>query len=475
MKNIKIILILIVIALFLAFPLVYTGFSVKEEQIRKPVFAGTWYPSEETELNALIEEYLNNSEQLEINGKIKAIIVPHAGYVYSGQIAATAFKQLKENYKNVFLIGPSHRYPLEGISISNFKYYSTPLGKIKVSKKAREMLNEKEISNIEKAHEQEHSLEIELPFLQKSLKDFEIIPILVGKTDIDKFAEILKKYYSKDDLILVSVDLSHYHEYLEAIQIDSNSLNKILTLNEQEILYSKIDAPWAVSSILKIAKENSWKPYLISYANSGDITGEKESVVGYSSIIFVEEFSEEEKEFLLNLAEKSAEKYLKKGEKIEISLKKVPENLRKERGCFVTFKKDGKLRGCIGHIFARKPLYECVIENSINAAVNDIRFNPISYEELKESSLEISVLSSLELLEYENSEELLNKLKAFEHGVVLKRGNFQSTYLPVVWKQIPDKVLFLNNLCLKAGIEKECWKDSKTEIYVYTAENFSQE
>lgn len=454
-------------------PLVYNGFTIKQEKIREPVFAGTWYPSNETELKILVDKYLDNSKKLEIEGKIKAIIVPHAGYVYSGQIAGTAFKQLEEKYENIFLIGPSHRYSLVGISISNFEYYSTPLGKIKISRKSKKMLNEELIQNIEQAHEQEHCLEIELPFLQEQLEDFEIIPILVGKTNTSEFKEILEKYLGENDLILVSVDLSHYHEYFEALQLDAYSIDRILNLDDEGILNSEIDAPWAVSSLLKIAKEKSWKPYLISYANSGDITGEKESVVGYSSIIFVETFNEEEREFLLNLARESAENYLKKGEKLEINEKEIPENLKKEKGCFVTFKKNGELRGCIGNIIAYQPLYECVIENSINAAINDIRFNSISYKELEEMDLEISVLSPLSLLEHKNPEELLNKLRAFEHGVVLKRGEFQSTYLPVVWEQIPDKISFLVNLCLKGGMEENCWRDSETEVYVYTAENFS--
>lgn len=451
-----------------------TGFLTKQENIREPIFAGSWYPADEKELQNLTSKYLENVQKINFDGKIKALIVPHAGYIYSGQIAATAFKQLDENYETIFLMGPSHRYYLTNVSISNFDYYSTPLRKVKVSDKANKMLEEKIIKNIEEAHENEHALEVELPFLQTQLNDFEIVPLLVGPSDTNELKNVLIKYIGEDDLIVVSADLSHYHEYNEALALDSYSVGRIMELDDEGILNSEIDAPWAVSSILKIAKEKSWKPYLVAYANSGDVTGDKTSVVGYSAIVFVESFSNEEKQFLLNLARESAETYLKEGKKIKINEKEVPENLKSEKGCFVTFTEDEQLRGCIGHILPQKPLYECVIENAINAAINDERFSPVIYEEMKDIKIDISILGVPVLLEYNSSEELLSKLRAFEHGVILKRENYQSTYLPSVWNQIPDKQEFLSNLCAKGNMKAECWKNPRTEVYVYTAEDFSE-
>lgn len=473
MKKSHITLIFVLIILILI-PISYTGFFIKEN-VRDPVFPGSWYPENKNELADLVNEYLDNAQKLEIDGEIKAIIVPHAGYAYSGQIAATAFKQLEKEYDNVFLIGPSHRYSLTGASISNFDYYSTPLGEIKLSKKIQEMLKEKLINNIEEAHENEHSLEIELPFLQRQLNGFEIIPILVGPIDTNEFKDLLNKYLGENDLIVASVDLSHYYNYNEAVQLDSYSIGKILDLDDEAILSSEIDAPWAISSLLKIAKEKSWKPYLIIYANSGDVTGDEESVVGYASIIFVETLSEDEKRFLLELARESAETYLKEGKKLEINERKIPKKLKNKMGCFVTFTEDEQLRGCIGDILPKRPLYECVIENAINAAINDMRFNPVIYEEMKEIKIDINILSAPILLDRKNPEELLVKLKPFEHGVVLKRELYQSTYLPIVWKQISNKQDFLSNLCVKGQMEADCWKDPKTEIYVYTAENFAEQ
>ncbi len=465
---------ILIIALIVLFILVNKN-KISQEEIRDAKFAGTWYPANQENLEKSIQEYFNNSKKIDFKGRVKAVIVPHAGYVYSGNIAASAFNQLQEDYETIFLIGPSHNYYLKNVSVSGFRYYSTPLGKVKVSEKAEEM-NEKEeiINNIEEAHEKEHSLELEIPFLQEKLKEFEIVPLLVGETNSTELKEVLLKYLDEEDLIVVSVDLSHYHKYDEALILDSYSLNKILELDSEGIFNAEIDAPWAVASLLEIAKEKSWKPYLISYTNSGEVSGDKSNVVGYSAVVFVESFSEEEKEFLLSLARESAEKYLKDKTKLEINPEDVPENLRLEKGCFVTFTKDEQLRGCIGHIIPQKPLYECVIENSINAAINDPRFSPMGYNELKEARIDISVLSVPTLFEHNNYQELLLVLENRGYGVVLKRGLHQSTFLPSVWEFIPEKENFLGNLCVKGEMEAECWKDNKTEVYLYTAEDFSE-
>ena len=466
-----VILIIVLIVLFI----VTNKNKISQEEIREAKFAGTWYPANKENLEKSIQEYFNNSKRIDFKGRVKAVIVPHAGYVYSGNIAASAFNQLQGDYKTVFLMGPSHNYYLKNVSVSGFKYYSTPLGKVKVSKKAKEMDEKEEIiNNIEEAHEKEHSLELEIPFLQVKLKEFEIVPLLVGETNSTELKEVLLKYLDEEDLIVVSVDLSHYHKYDEALILDSYSLNKILELDSKGIFNAEIDAPWAVAGLLEIAKEKSWKPYLVSYTNSGEINGDKSSVVGYSAVVFIESFSEEEKEFLLSLARESAEKYLKDKTKLKINPEKVPENLRVEKGCFVTFTKDEQLRGCIGYIIPQKPLYECVIENSINAAVNDPRFSPMKYNELKEARIDISVLSVPTLFKHSNYQELLSELENKVYGVVLKRGLHQSTFLPSVWEFIPEKENFLGNLCLKGEMEAECWKDNRTEVYLYTAEDFSE-
>ena len=450
-------------------------FSIaKSFEVRQPVFAGSWYPENKGPLRKLVDFYLQNSEDLEL-GNVRAIIVPHAGYEYSGQVAADSFVQINKDYDNVFVLGPSHQHPFKGVSIIP-NQYSTPLGKIESSDKIQDLLQEEIISEIPEAHRQEHSIEVELPFLQRKLNDLDLIPMIVGEIDPEELKNILIKNLGEEDLIIVSVDLSHYNNYSTALNLDSSSVDSILNLEDQEIFNAEIDAPWAVSSLLKIAKEKNWKPYFISYANSGDITRDTTSVVGYSAIVFVEKSSlTSNQEFLLELSRKTLETYYNENKVLEISKKEVPRKLRKNQACFVTLNNQEGLRGCIGDLSAEKPIYQCVIENSINAAINDARFSPVAKEELGDIKIDINLLTKPSKLKNENPQETLNKVKQYKHGVILKQGSHQSTYLPTVWDLISNKISFLENLCVKGNMNKDCWQSPLTEIYVYESEDFKED
>ena len=444
------------------------------KKIREPVAAGSWYPGDKVTLKAAVRKYLSNAKKAELNGTIKAIIVPHAGYRFSGQVAAAAFKQIDNSYATVILLGPSHTYPLNGASILNVTHYKTPIGEIPLSKKVKELLKEDIIKTVPEAHAQEHSLEIELPFLQETLTDFELIPILVGKINQNKFKEALLKHIDDKTLIVVSADLSHYHPYDEAKQLDSYSIDRIMNLDSQGILDAEIDAPWAVSTLLEIAKNKKWIPLLLYYANSGDITGDKSAVVGYSAIVFIEKnekelLTKEEQKFLLKLARNTIEQYLKTGKKPAVDETKLTPALKKIHGCFTTLNKNYNLRGCIGRILPQEELYKCVMDNSISAAVNDGRFSPVQYDELKDVKIEISVLTVPKKLEFSSGEDLKNKLRPMTDGVILKKGWNQATYLPQVWESFQTKEEFLSSLCAKGCMDSNCWQDPSIEVHTYQA------
>ena len=462
--------------------------SISEmKKVREPVVAGSWYPGDKPTLKADIKKYLDNVKKADLNGTIKAIIVPHAGYRFSGQIAAAAFKQIDTDYETVILMGPSHAYPLNDASILNVTHYKTPLGEIPLSKKVKELLKEDIIKTVPEADAQEHSLEIELPFLQETLTNFELIPILVGDIDPNKFKQVLLKQIDDKTLIVVSVDLSHYHPYNEAKKLDSYSINSIISLDSEGIFDAEIDAPWAVSTLINIAKEKNCKPVLLYYANSGDITGDNSAVVGYSAIAFVEQhekdknnekkelLAKEEQKTLLKLARNTIETYLKTGKKPNVDETKLTPTLKKVQGCFTTLNKNHDLRGCIGHILPQEELYKCVMDNAISAAVSDPRFNQVGYNELKDIKIEISVLTVPKKLKFSSGEDLKNKLRPMIDGVVLKKGWHQSTYLPQVWEQLPNKEEFLSSLCVKGGMDSNCWQDTKTEVSTYQAFVFEEE
>ena len=478
-KNLKkrhLVIFLILLLIFIILFSYKTKNNFTAKTVRVPAVAGTWYPGEKEELSNLVTNYLSKANYIEVNGEIKALIVPHAGYIYSGQIAAFGFKQLKK-YKTVIVLGISHHYPLEKASILNVDYYKTPLGNIKISDKAKKLLKEDIITTVPKAHAKEHSIEIELPFLQKVLGDFELIPVLVGDTDLDKLAEILIENIDDETLMVASSDLSHYHSYDEAVSLDNQCINAISKMDINKTAECEACGLKPILTLMKIAEKLGWKNIPIIYANSGDVTGDKTRVVGYASILFYEEKSKltkKEKDFLLSLARKTLEEYYKTGKKIKIN-GTLTENLLNVQGCFVTLIKHGALRGCIGHITPNEELYKCVIDNAINAAINDMRFDPVEEEELEDIVIDISVLSVPEKLSFSSGEDLKNQLKPLIDGVVLKQGFYQSTYLPQVWEQLPDKEQFLSSLCNKGGLKSDCWQDTKTEVFTYQADVFEEE
>ena len=456
-----------------------TADNFKEKIIRVPVVAGTWYPGNKEVLKSEINKYYENSEKLNIDN-IKALIVPHAGYAYSGQVAANGFNQLNKDYKKVFIIATNHAPDahINGISVPDATHYKTPLGEVKVSEITSGLLKEKLFVNVPEAHTT-HVVEIELPFLQQKLKDFEIIPLITGALSLEQIkqaADILSKYIDEDTLIVISSDLSHYHPYEDAVKLDTECIKNIESLNFEESAKCEACSIYAILILMDIARRNEWKAKIINYKNSGDVSGDKSRVVGYSSIVFYSEtkqLTKHEQDFLIKLARETVEEYVKNKKKPKVDEKELTPALKKVQGCFVTLNKNHNLRGCIGHILPKEELYKCIIDNAVNAAVNDHRFNPVTEDELNEIEIEISVLTVPQRLEFSSGEDLKSKLKPKIDGIVLKKGFYQSTYLPQVWEQLSDKELFLSSLCRKAGLSSECWKDTSTQVYTYQAFVFS--
>lgn len=255
-----------------------------KQKIRKAFCAGTWYESNPYELTEEIGLYLENVKN--INKQVKAVIVPHAGYIYSGQVAAHSFKQIPTTTQKIIIMGTMHHYYMKGVCALDYDYLETPLGNIKVSNDVKELIQKGIAEFVPEADFNEHSIEIELPFLKFCLKDFEIVPLLIGNVDSKWLASELINYINKDTVIVVSVDLSHFYSYEEARKLDQLTIDTILKLNDKNIPDLEIDSPYAVMTLINICKSLKWKPELLQYKNSGDVTGDKSRVVGYASIIF---------------------------------------------------------------------------------------------------------------------------------------------------------------------------------------------
>jgi hypothetical protein len=475
--------------------------KMTEKDIRQPAAAGTFYPDDPTELKNKISNLLSNSELRIDNSKIiNLLIVPHAGYEYSGSVAAAGFKQIQtSNYDKVILLGASHQSYFEGIAVDENTAWQTPLGQVNIDLvTAQKIVDADESFNFNSsAHSQDHSLEVQLPFLQTVLDNFKIVPILLGQAtekDVNNLANTIHQNLTANTLLVISTDLSHYPSYDLANSIDERTINSILTgdpekfekkANEQMSQgYPNLDtvacAEKAVKTGMIIAQNFDGNWQLIKYANSGDAVGEKSRVVGYAAIVHlgggslpvsseVDKLNQNQKESLLGLARETLEGYIKEAKKPKASI--TDPALQEQLGCFVTLRKNGQLRGCMGEFSPTTPLWQTVIDRTVVAATQDPRFSPVEPDELKDISLEISVLSKPEPIDD------WQKIELGIHGVIVQKGNRSGTYLPQVgtehnWNNIED---FLSNLCQsKAGLPADCYKDKNVDLLTYTADVFSE-
>lgn len=473
----------------------------KFENIRQPAVAGQFYPGEAGQLKRKIEKYLEMASSSPIvGGQIKAIMVPHAGYDFSAAVAAYSYKQLGgKAIGTAVIICNSHTAYFPGIAIDENDTWQTPLGIVKVDKSLADKLVKAEaiIKYNKEAHETEHSLEVQLPFLQTVLKgEFKILPILFGNQDKEsytKLADILSKNLGDDDVVIISTDMSHYPSYEDANKIDNETLEEIKTkdaakLEEyieqiesqnvagEQTLICGIDG---VKTVMKLAKNLGWdKIEVLKYANSGDVEiGDKNRVVGYGAVAFnqtqnLEENKEnmldkQQQEKLLEIAKETVESFVVNGKVPEYEI--TDERLNWREGAFVTLKKNGELRGCIGQIVpSDKPLWQVVRDMAIAACSEDTRFNPVEKSELDNLDYEVSVLSAPEPIND------WHKIELGKHGVIIKQDFHSGVFLPQVAEETGwSKEEFLSQLCWqKAGLSPDCYKNKDVQILVFTAQVF---
>ena len=481
----KVLKVWLIIFLAFAWPAVLPYAAAEATQkVREPAVVGLFYPGRTEELRSTVQAFLSQARGVDTGQKLRGLVSPHAGYVYSGIVAASGYTQIDPDIKTVILLGPSHRYPLKGASIAPAKAYQTPLGKIPVAGLARTLQKLPLFGSIPEAHKQEHCLEVQLPFLQVKLKDFEIVPILTNDADPKALAASLAPHIGEDTLVVASSDLSHYYSYKRAVTLDRICNRAISGMSFSDMTLCEACGKQAVLTLMHIARIKGWGGVLIDYKNSGDTAGGKDRVVGYASIGFVDAkevprqmkstLSAHDRKVLLKLARSAIEAKLVKGTKVEAPESPSPA-LTQQRGCFVTLHKRGQLRGCIGSIQPVSSLVECVEKNARNAAFHDPRFPSLNEGELSEIDIEVSALTVPEKLHFKDAEDLKSQLEPNVHGVIMSRGSRRSTFLPQVWKQLPDHEEFLEHLCLKGGMSPKAWQDLKTTVEVYMAEVFGEE
>jgi hypothetical protein len=445
------------------------------ENIKEPSVAGTFYPADKNALKESVEGFLSRVEKRQKDGKLIALISPHAGYRFSGQVAAYGFSELKDSaIQKVIVIGAAHHAGYKGASVYTTGSFRTPLGEVPINERlAKKLLDdEADVRFYPEAYAKEHSIEVQLPFLQTVLKDFTIVPILIGsptKKTFDHLIEVLSDIFDEKTLIIASTDLSHYHDYSTAKEMDGKVISEIerLSVTDTATLLqsgqSELCGMYPVMVTIEIARRAGANyGMLFKYANSGDVSNEKEKVVGYASIgLLKSPYTESERKQLLSLAKDSIEEYIVKGKVQERTIHNP--KFKTEGAVFVTIKKNGSLRGCIGHVQPVMSLSQSVIKNAIAASSGDPRFPPMNKDELKDIEVEVSILSPLIPLKD------ISDIRMGKHGLVIRKGERSGIFLPQVATEFGwDRDTFLEQLCVKAGLPKSAWKDA--ELHIFTAE-----
>jgi AmmeMemoRadiSam system protein B/AmmeMemoRadiSam system protein A len=487
----------------LAFLCVATVFPQEASQNRKPWAAGRFYSDKPAELKTQLQQLFSKSLQRRTTVNPLAIIVPHAGYVFSGGIDASAFSQIdaESKFERIFIISSSHTASFPGASVYCKGNYETPLGIVNVDTEfAKQLAAENRILNCStEPHLYEHSIEVLLPFLQYHLKNnFKIIPVIIGSPVNEtekKLAEIFKPFLNEKNLFVISSDFSHYPNYEDARKVDqitseaikTNKPSKLvaaLESNQDKNISGLVTSLCGSGSVLTLMYMTEQMPDirvdLIRYNNSGDSSyGDKDKVVGYYAIAFTKEGSKnqtdefilsgEDKKILLNLARETISEYIRKGTLSEIDRTKLSPTLNTLCGAFVTLNKNQSLRGCIGRFDANEPLWKVVQSMAVAAATQDYRFSRVQLKEIGQLKIEISVLTPLKRIR--SADELI----LGKHGIYIKKGNSSGTFLPQVATQTGwTKEEFLGHCAQdKAGIGWEGWKNA--ELFTYEALVFGED
>ena len=469
---------------------------------RKPAAAGRFYPADAKELRSTLADLFAGAKPRAAQN-VTAVVCPHAGYVFSGRVAASGYNQVdpERQFDNVFIIASSHQVSFQGASIYNQGDYMTPLGKVKVNiELAGKLISGNPVFTYNpEADRTEHSLEVQVPFLQYHLKkEFKLVPVVLGTQSAEtcaKIAKALKPYFNDRNLFVFSTDFSHYPSYADATIADKATCDAIVS-GSPEMLVKTLDnyrdknipnlatnlCGWTSILVLLnlVTQDTSFKITPVQYMNSGDSKyGDKEQVVGYWSLavtapatknisISTFDFSRDDKIMLLKIARKTIEKYIRERRIPDDDPAGYGEQLKIHAGAFVTLKEEGELRGCIGRFKADIPLYQLIRQMAVASSTEDNRFEPVKEREIGQLEIEISVLSPLKKIS-SPKEIILGK-----HGIYIKKGYSSGTFLPQVATETGWTLDEFLGHCSrdKAGIGWNGWKEA--ELFTYEACVFSE-
>ncbi|MEO8628028.1 MAG: AmmeMemoRadiSam system protein B [Betaproteobacteria bacterium] len=454
--------------------------------IRPAAVAGAFYAAGADVLASDLRALLAGANPAAADARApKALIAPHAGYIYSGPIAANAYAllaPLRGRIERVVLLGPAHRVAIEGLALPGVDGLQTPLGIVPVDAAAvRALTGMPQVVVSRDAHAQEHSLEVHLPFLQTVLGSFSVVPLVVGRASTEQVAEVIERLWGGDEtLIVVSSDLSHYLSYGDAQATDRQTTRMILQ-RESQITHHQACGATPVNALLSVARSRGLTPELLDLRNSGDTAGDHSRVVGYVSIGFfaggdaaiasgeTAATATPRGETLIRLARAAIGDMFG----LQIPADPSPAFLQEPGASFVTLTRNGRLRGCIGSLEPHRTLLDDIKGNAKAAAFLDPRFTPLTQTEFATTSVEVSLVSPAEPIPARTEEEALRNIRPNIDGLILQHGSRRATFLPQVWETLPQPLQFLRELKCKAGLDPTFWAED-ISLLRYTVEKFNQ-
>lgn len=454
--------------------------TVELLRVKPASVAGMFYPADPAALRKQVRNFLYAVKPAG-GGVPKAVIAPHAGYRYSGPVAGSAYAHLiplAGKVERVVLLGPAHRVPFHGVAVNGADAFNTPLGAVSLDAHGMRVAKRFPfVKQLDAAFAEEHSLEVHIPFLMETLGDFHLVPLLVGDAEPGDVASLIDALWGgPETLIVISSDLSHFHDYDTARQRDEATSRAIEALDYAAIGYGDACGRNAVNGLLYLGKDRGLSVKTVDLRNSGDTAGGRDRVVGYGAYLVGESDGTRlpyaDRRVLLGLAANSIRHGIDHGRAKPVDPADYSGRLREKRATFVTLKISTQLRGCIGSLAASRTLVEDVAHNAYAAAFADKRFSPMAAGEIPGLEISISVLSVPRPVTFRSEADLIAVIRPGVDGLVLEEGERRGTFLPVVWESLPSPREFLRHLKQKAGLPADYWSDS-LRVERYTTESFS--
>jgi len=453
--------------------------------IRPAAVAGAFYPADPAELRRVVTACLDSAPSHAVAPK--AVVSPHAGFVYSGPIAGTAFKPLAgmaAKIRRIVMLGPPHRMPVKAFCVPAARAFRTPLGDVPLDPEFMRVVRAHPGVEVDDApHRQEHGIEVQLPFLQQVLGNFTLVPILVGGVAPAEVDALLAKLWGGDEtLVVISSDLSHYHDYATAKRLDEEARRSLEVLRPDQLREEQACGRHALRGLLARAGALDLRATTLDLRSSGDTAGhnQRDRVVGYGAWAFeyaaTARLPDAERQRLADIARKAIGLGIEHGKPAQVKSESFPRPLQALRATFVTLTLDGRLRGCIGSVVPHQPLVADVVANAHKAAFHDPRFKPLTLEESRRLGVSVSILSHPRPMAFRSEAEAIDGLRPEIDGIILEARDAQGQprrgiFLPQVWEQLPDPKTFFRHLKAKAGLPGNFWNDG-VKLWRYRTETF---